>query len=243
VRLDASIRTAFWGALFGLGAPLGLLLLRAAASRPASLEWIFGEIGGDRLTYAYVTFATIAAFALFGLALGRQAERLHVLSTSDALTALGNRRAFQARLAEEFSRAARYRSALSVLVVDLDRLKEMNDRHGHRAGDAALVRVASAIRQGSRTTDFAARWGGDEFVLLAPSTGPDEARSLAERVRILASEGDPSPLPITVSIGVATLAAGQRLASSEELLRQADAALYEAKLGGRDRITAYTPRM
>jgi diguanylate cyclase len=242
LRLAPSIRSALGGALLGLGAPCGLLLLRALAERPASPDWILAEVLGDRLTYAYVTFATIAAFASFGLSLGRQAERLHTLSSSDALTGLGNRRALQARLAEEFARARRYRSALSVLVVDLDRLKELNDRYGHRVGDLALVRVAGAIRQGSRATDFAARWGGDEFVLLAPNTTPDEALRLAQRVRLLTSESEPVPEPITVSIGVATIAAGQTLPAAEELLRKADAALYDAKLGGRDRVATYVPR-
>jgi diguanylate cyclase (GGDEF)-like protein len=243
LRLSWAARSAIYGALLGLGAPSGLLALRGVAARTVSREWLLAEIAGDALTYAYVTCATVVAFALFGLSLGRQAERLHALSSSDALTGLGNRRAFQARLEQEFSRARRYRSALSVLVVDLDRLKELNDRYGHRAGDQALVRVAGAIRQGSRATDFAARWGGDEFVLLAPNTGPDEALRLAQRVRDLTSAAGPVPEPITVSIGLATAAAGELLPSAEQLLREADAALYTAKLGGRDRVATYTPRM
>jgi diguanylate cyclase (GGDEF)-like protein len=180
--------------------------------------------------------STLAVFALFGLLLGRQADRLYELSSEDPLTGLGNRRRFQARLEEEFARAQRYGAPLSVLVADLDGLKELNDRCGHRIGDEALTRVASAIRTGSRAADFAARWGGDEFALLAPSTGSEDAVRLAERVRSLASEHDSGRERISVSIGVATFDPKSGTDSAEGLMRQADAALYAAKAAGRDRV-------
>ncbi|HEY6549130.1 MAG TPA: GGDEF domain-containing protein, partial [Vicinamibacteria bacterium] len=129
-------------------------------------------------------------------------------------------------------------SPLSVLLLDVDGLKLLNDRHGHRRGDEALERVAEAIRTGSRATDVAARWGGDEFAILAPNTGRLEALTLAERVRALTAEGNPPSEAVTVSAGVATFDFSRRPATPDELIRTADAALYEAKRSGRNRVVA-----
>ncbi len=215
-----------------------MLSIRAVLAQRASGAWLWREISSDAWTYGYVAFSTLLAFVLFGLVLGQQADRLYELSTSDSLTRLRNRRAFEERLEEEFARAARHASPLSILLVDLDRLKNLNDRHGHRVGDEALSRVAAAIRRGSRAMDVAARWGGDEFALLAPDTGHEEALRLAERVRALVAEPGPAAQIITVSVGVATLDAVPRAAEPEALMRAADAALFEAKRQGRNRIIA-----
>ena len=226
------------GGVLALGAPLGLLSIRAFMAREASLAWLRSEVAADAWTYGYVALSTALAFVLFGVILGRQADRLYELSTSDSLTCLRNRRAFEERLQEEFARAARHGSPLSILLLDLDRLKTLNDRHGHRVGDEALARVAAALRDGSRAMDIAARWGGDEFALLAPDTGPDEALRLAERVRALVALGGDATHAITVSVGVATLDAAHGVAGPEALMRAADAALYAAKRQGRNRILA-----
>ena len=122
------------GGVLALGAPLGLLSIRAFVARGDSLAWLRSEVAGDAWTYGYVAFSTLVAFVLFGLVLGRQADRLYELSTSDSLTCLRNRRAFEERLQEEFARAARHGSPLSILLLDLDGLKTLNDRHGHRRG-------------------------------------------------------------------------------------------------------------
>ena len=231
-------RDALAGAALALGAPLGLLSLRALLAQRASLAWLRAEIASDAWTYLYVAFSTVLAFVLFGLVLGRQADRLYELSTSDSLTRLRNRRAFEERLQEEFARAIRHASPLSILLVDVDRLKALNDRHGHRVGDEALSRVAAAIRSGSRAMDVSARWGGDEFALLAPDTGREEALHLAERVRVLVAESWEAARAITVSVGVVTKDALRRVADPEVLMRAADVALYEAKRQGRNRIVA-----
>ena len=231
-------RHALAGAALALGTPLGLLLVRVVLAQRTSFAWLWREISSDAWTYGYVAFSTLFAFVLFGLVLGRQADRLYELSTSDSLTRLRNRRAFEERLGEEFARAVRHASPLSILLVDLDRLKSLNDRHGHRVGDEALARVAAAIRGGSRAIDVAARWGGDEFALLAPDTGHEEALHLAERVRALVAEPRAAREVITVSVGVATRDAVHHVADPEALMRAADAALYEAKRQGRNRIIA-----
>jgi diguanylate cyclase (GGDEF)-like protein len=225
-------------------------LVRALEFGTLAASPVLAEVRARPWTFAYVALSTLLAFSLFGYLLGRQADRLYELSHSDALTGLRNRRAFEERMADEIVRSARYGSPLSVLLLDVDGLKEHNDRRGHRAGDAALVRVADAIRSGSRKADVAARWGGDEFVILAPSTGGDEALQLAERVR--ASAADPEN-GISISGGLATWSEVGR-GDGESLLRAADAALYEAKRRGRNRVVAapashrtgvpppYTPR-
>ncbi|HEY6546439.1 MAG TPA: GGDEF domain-containing protein, partial [Vicinamibacteria bacterium] len=191
-------RHGLLGAGLALGAPLGLLVLRVLERGGPQHQGAWSEILANPWTYAYVTLSTLVAFGAFGYLLGRQADRLYELSHSDPLTGLRNRRAFEARLGEELQRALRYRSQLSVLLLDVDGLKRHNDRLGHRAGDEALVRVADAIRNGSRQTDVAARWGGDEFAILAPSTGREEALQLAERVRELAASPEAG---LSVSVG------------------------------------------
>lgn len=224
------------GGSLALGAPLGLLALRAARARDLSPRFLAGELAGDAATYLYVGASTVLAFSFFGRILGRQADRLQEQARTDALTGLLNRRALQDRLDEEFARAARHRLPLSLLLIDVDRLKELNDRAGHRAGDQALQQTAAALRSGSRIHDLCARWGGDEFVVLAPGTGRAEALHLAERIRVDAGRNRPSGL--TVSIGVATLDQAHPCPSPHALLSGADVALYEAKTRGRDRVAA-----
>lgn len=232
------IAYAALGAFLALGAPSGLCAVRYARSGQASLGWLWAEVAGDAWTYAYVLISTAIAFAAFGFASGRAADRLSEASTTDLLTGLRNRRHFQERLGEEFARAMRYATPLSLLIIDLDALKELNDRHGHQEGDAALRRAATAIREGLRATDIGARWGGDEFVVLAPNTRSEDAVRLAERVRLQAAANavGSGPTPVTVSIGVATLDPLLPHSAPEALVRAADAALYEAKSGGRNRV-------
>jgi diguanylate cyclase (GGDEF)-like protein len=224
------------GGLLALGAPLGLLALRAAGARDFSARWLLPEVVGNAAIYLYVGLSTVLAFSLFGGALGRQVDRLQELARTDALTGLLNRRAIQDRFEEEFARAARHRLPLSVLMVDVDRLTELNDREGHRRGDVALQETAAALRRGSRIEDVCARWGGDEFVVLAPGAGRDEALHLAERIRVTAASDRPERR--TVSIGVATLDPGQPCDGPHALLSQSDAALYEAKALGRNRVVS-----
>lgn len=236
-RLPRASAYALAGGFFALGAPLGLLVLRALRAGTVSPEWASNQLGGDGWTYAYVALSTVVAFTLFGRALGRQADRLYDLSSTDPLTLLRNRRGFEERLEEEFARATRYDTDLSLLLIDLDGLKDLNDRLGHRAGDEALREVASAIRTGPRAADVAGRWGGDEFALLAPNTGSEDAKLLGERIRAFA-EGGEGARHVTVSVGVTTLDAKRRFASSEAMVRAADSALYEAKRRGRNCVAS-----
>lgn len=224
-------------ALLAAGAPLGLLGLRAVRAETLSAAWVLGEVRRDMATYLYAFVSTTIVFSAFGFVLGRQADRLADLSSKDSLTGLWNRRHFQERLEAEFARSLRYEQPLSILLFDLDDLKQLNDRHGHRAGDVALRQVAAAIRGNARTSDVVARWGGDEFVLLAPNTGDEEALGLAERVRLSVSATRGDGPGATVSVGVSTVGF-RRMNNAEALVRAADTALYEAKEGGRNRVVA-----
>ena len=222
------------GGVLALGAPAGLLAVRGLLAGHVSAHWMVLEARGDAATYAYVTLSTIAAFAAFGCVLGGQVDRLKAQAQTDGLTGILNRRAAEVRLEEELARAARHGQPVSLLLIDVDRLKDVNDRDGHRAGDRALCRTAAAMQGSARVDDVCARWGGDEFVVLAPATAGADAVRLAERIRAHAVAGEGRA---TLSIGVATFdGTGQPGA----LLADADAALYRAKRMGRDRVVAFS---
>jgi diguanylate cyclase (GGDEF)-like protein len=231
-----SVWYAAAGAILSLGAPTGLLILRELYVRRPVAE----ELLSDRLTYLYVFLATAVVLASVGFALGRQADRLAALSETDVLTGLPNRRALRRRLSAEVRRSLRYRTPVSLLLVDVDGLKKINDKEGHAAGDRVIRSVAIAIVGSLRDSDFGARWGGDEFAIVAPNATSAAARSSAERLvaRVAgqSQEGHPSA---TVSIGIATFdPADRRHVDLEALVRAADAALYAAKTSGRNRVQA-----
>ncbi|MDR1489538.1 MAG: GGDEF domain-containing protein [Desulfovibrio sp.] len=171
----------------------------------------------------------------------RNAEHFITLlryANHDALTGVHNRRHFDKRLEEEFSRFKRYGYPLSLLMVDIDHFKNINDTRGHQAGDAVLREVAAVMMGSIRATDYCARYGGEEFAIILPYTSTRKAVLLAERIRNSIAGHDftaDAPLRLTVSIGVcgAKQDAG---ASQETLLSDADAALYAAKSGGRNRV-------
>jgi two-component system cell cycle response regulator len=164
---------------------------------------------------------------------------------TDFLTGWHNRRYLHARLKEELARAQRQGSGLTCLLIDLDRFKQINDQHGHLAGDMALREAAQRVDAHIRDSDAAARFGGDEFVVLAPGISPEQAAALAERIRVAVGEAPLQihggvPLNLTVSIGVAGIVLDRNdsdlKAAAERLLAEADAALYRAKQNGRNRV-------
>ena len=165
-------------------------------------------------------------------------EELTRLATTDALTGLHNRRAFCDAAATEIARARRYSEPLSIISMDLDRFKLINDKHGHATGDVALVRFAEICRRHVREVDLLARIGGEEFAILLPATSENNAARLAERIRHAVHEltvlADGQSFKFTVSMGVAAYRGKDD--SLETLMRRADEALYRAKETGRDRI-------
>jgi two-component system cell cycle response regulator len=167
-------------------------------------------------------------------------RRLEELATTDALTRLINRRALLERLSVEVDRARRFRSQLSLLMVDLDHFKSVNDEHGHLGGDEVLRQVGTLLAGAVRTIDVVARYGGEEFVVVLPETAPEGAVTFAERLRNSVAEqvfqlANDRRFQLTCSIGVATFPS-PRVASPEDLFATADEALYRAKSGGRNQV-------
>ncbi len=166
-------------------------------------------------------------------------KRLEDLATHDELTGLPNRRLFERRLARAFAYSDRYGHEVGLLALDIDHFKQLNDRHGHAAGDEALVALAKALEEHTREVDTVARAGGEELWILLPQTGLDAAADVAEKLRAevarLAIRGaKEQPLGrFSVSIGAAARRPGE---SQADLLARADAALYDAKRSGRDRV-------
>ena len=214
------------GALIALGAPAGLFVARCVSVAP----W---------LSYLYATVFSLCALAALGWLHGRKEDQLLETSITDPLTGLYNRRHLDARVREEVARAQRYHSVLTALVIDVDRLKEVNDSLGHAAGDRAIALVAEVVRACCRTGDVAARVGGDEFVVLAPCTTAIEGLGLARRIRARVADrvarealGPPAP---SISIGVADLQRAQH-PTCDGLIAAADDSLYVAKSRGGDRV-------
>lgn len=162
-------------------------------------------------------------------------RRLEALSTTDYLTALPNRRAFETSLMEEVAKASRYEQALSVAVLDIDHFKDINDQYGHHAGDEILRQVAERLRDVLRTGDVVGRIGGEEFALCLPHTESSDAFRASDRYREAISEKpfyyDGRPLNVTVSVGVVAYRDEMK---QLELIMRADSALYEAKRAGRN---------
>jgi diguanylate cyclase (GGDEF)-like protein len=169
-------------------------------------------------------------------------RRMFESSTRDFLTRVFNRRYLVDRLAAEVAHARRHRTPLATLMIDLDRFKAINDRHGHAVGDIVLRAVAARIQRLIRIDDIFGRYGGEEFLLLARATSPDDAARLAERVRRVVAELEipaaDGMLRITASVGVAALADLDPAAGPADLVAKADVRLYQAKMSGRNRVCA-----
>jgi two-component system cell cycle response regulator len=167
-------------------------------------------------------------------------RRLEALATTDPLTRILNRRALLDRLNAEVDRARRYESSLTLLLLDLDHFKEVNDTAGHLAGDTVLRRIGVLLEEAIRKVDIVARYGGEEFVVLLPETVSEGAAVFAERLRErIAAEsfdvGAGRAVNLTVSIGIATFPS-PLVSSTEDLFARADEALYRAKSGGRNQV-------
>lgn len=182
---------------------------------------IFKVLHGDRVEAAYH-------------------EEVFRLSTTDGLTQLYNRRYFMEQVAREEARARRYGRPLSLVILDVDHFKEINDRHGHVGGDHVLRQLATLLRANLRQEDLLGRYGGEEFAILLPETDAEGGRSMAEKIRNLVESArfqfEEESIAVTVSAGISSTAPDTQ--DHEDLLRSADEKLYEAKRAGRNRVEA-----
>lgn len=185
------------------------------------------------------------------IALAVQNARLHEttveLSVTDPLTQVPNRRYLYQQLEAELARATRYATPLSMVMIDIDHFKLLNDTAGHSAGDDVLRKVAQLMKHSLRKVDTLARYGGEEFIVLLPQLGREEAAEVAEKLRRAIAEsgmeqGRTQPLgKVTISVGVATMP--NDATNDVKLIDSADAALYASKRGGRNKVTSYTSGM
>ena len=195
------------------------------------------------LLAALITLALAAGLATkLGRPLARRFGELSREASSDALTGLANRRAFDARLEEEIERAARLRTHLALVLIDVDDFKQVNDVHGHQTGDEVLRAISQALGAVTRELDLPARIGGEEFALLLPGTALEDARTVAEHVRVAVSQcsvttASGEELHVSASFGASEFPMCRTI---DALVATADGALYEAKRGGKNCVVAAT---
>ncbi|MEC9492076.1 GGDEF domain-containing protein [Flexistipes sp.] len=164
----------------------------------------------------------------------RLIEVLEEKATTDSLTKIANRSKFNEILTHEMERADRYQNGLSLIMLDIDHFKKINDTYGHIKGDETLKRLAEIVENNIRKSDFFARWGGEEFILLVPHTSLDNAAMLAEKLRkLVKTSKQPVDCQVTCSFGVTHFKKGD---TANTFTDRADKALYKAKENGRDRV-------
>lgn len=206
------------------GEPAGYLIFEHPARRGSRVELRMITTAEQAVSHAAQAESRTAVLA-----------RLSVAALTDGLTGVANRRSFDEVLTREVLAAVREDMPLSLLLLDLDFFKALNDVHGHQMGDDVLRAVGLALRNACRPGDLAARYGGEEFVVVLPGVATSGAVVIAERLRAAIADLD-SPVPVTVSVGVATLPGDAT--TSDALIVAADRALYSAKRQGRDRVVA-----
>lgn len=188
-----------------------------------------------------VLFTALAGFT--GYRVGMAFEQTAVL---DGLMGIYNHRHFKQRLEIEVARAARYKVPLSLVMIDIDNFKQVNDTYGHAFGDLVLKRLATWVKESARRTDMVARYGGEEIAVMLPHTGLAGAQEFAERLRLkVANEwvrdtDEEIMLRVTISLGVAQYERGLNMM---DFIKRADAALYQSKHGGRNRVTIWTEEL
>ena len=216
-----------------------------ATARTASGQLLVPRLREMQLYLGVLVAALTVAASVFSTVLARMGERQRGLSRRESLTGCFNRRAFYELFPREVDRARRLGQGVALVFLDIDHFKRINDRHGHEAGDRVLQLLSARLFGIIRETDLLFRWGGEEFVILLPHTGPGEAPALGERIRaavagrpFVTNEAHPA-VSITVSVGVVGPVAGP--IDPDALLARADAACYRAKEAGRNRVEAELP--
>ena len=222
---------ALYGIAFAMIAPIGWIGLQWLAGRDP-----FAPENLDPLLYAYITIAGAALYALIGYMIGKREQTMTDLALSDSLTGLYNKRYFQNRLEQEFERFQRYGTPMSLVQIDLDHFKRVNDTWGHQAGDEVLKAVAQLINDNLRTGEIAARVGGEELCIIVCNSKAQAAFQLAERLRkaieTMEIDWQGNIIRISASFGIAN--AEPDILTKWQLYERADKALYQAKEHGRN---------
>ncbi len=238
-----------WGAVLSVPLLLGGLIFGLRAGRALiSPGTIVAEVAADSglnvgAAFGYLVIALVFQLTLVALVVTRGVVELRRSSRFDELTGLLNRRAMQESLEDQLQRSRRLGETFSVLMLDADHFKAINDVQGHAAGDRALQHLATLLAAQMRDIDRVSRWGGEEFVVLLPGAGfaqaHDVAERLRERVQSLPPRWQDQPVPLTLSAGVSEWGGADD--QLDTLLARADAALYRAKAAGRNRVEGEPP--
>jgi len=225
-----------YGLLLSLGAPVGWVLVQKIAGRDP-----FSENHFDPLLLAYMSLATGIVFSALGYAIGRREHMITDLALTDGLTALYNKRFYKSRLEQEFEHHQRYDTPMSIIQIDLDFFKRINDEYGHQAGDEVLKKVSSLILANCRKNETAARVGGEEISIIGYDCTIENATNLAERIRQtienVTCQWQNQDIKLTASFGIA--AADKTTKTAWQIYQRADEALYRAKKTGRNKVCVY----
>jgi diguanylate cyclase (GGDEF)-like protein len=219
---------------------LDVILSKTAADLPEITGNLEITVGDEMFINGLLDQAREAMAELNIRAL-QQAQHFAVQAQRDALTSLHNRTYLNQSLGAQFDLARTMAQPLTVIFIDIDRFKSINDTYGHHSGDIVLTSVAQVIQSATRDSDIVARFGGDEFVVLLSNTGAEIAHKVAERIRGMVeshphNNGDGTRIYVTVSVGWATLSPKSTMTTAKELLDEADRSLYAAKAAGRNRV-------
>jgi two-component system, cell cycle response regulator len=200
------------------------------------------DLGADDYITKPFSFSELLARVRVGSRVVQYQQHLEHQTQVDSLTGLYNRRAFEKKVWDEFERAKRYQHRLSLLILDIDNFKSINDTYGHHGGDAALKQISECLKSKTRQSDFPCRYGGEEFVLILPETDQESAFQVAEKIReeIRTStfSSNNQDFSLTVSIGISSISA-KRYLDWNEMMHDADLALYSAKHNGKNRAEVF----
>jgi len=226
-------------ALLSLIAPLGWMLLESI-TEDKSLRVIFYQ---EYDLFLYMFLGTLVSFSIFGLIVGHHEARLEYLTITDPLTGMFNRRYFLGRISEEYAKAKRNRTALTLAIIDIDDFKKINDKYGHLTGDKVLTEIAKAICGVVRKGETVARVGGEEFALILPECDKEVSSLVLKRIIKTVEDTviltDNAKITVTISAGIAGIEDINPEDQYEKLYFCADKAMYQSKKSGKNCLSLY----